>query len=133
MPLRQSWALGTTTAVFRPHGERACLLWRCRSSVPEGERPWAGHPGTRGALLLQRYLDLVDQYETPSRIVRAHMHKMLGDWLQVCLAPPPPPPILPQTFPASPNAPSFCGPLNSSLGAGTLFVQSRVVVASSHQ
>ena len=54
-----------------------------RSSVPEREQPWAQHPGTRGALLLLRYLDLVDKYETPSRMIRAHMHKMLGDWLQV--------------------------------------------------
>lgn len=51
--------------------------------MPEREQPWAQHPGTRGALLLLRYLDLVDSYETPSRMIRAHMHKMLGDWLQV--------------------------------------------------
>ena len=57
-------------------------LGRC-SSAPESSHPWADCPGIRGALLLQRYLELVDQYETPVRIVRAHMHKMLGDWLQV--------------------------------------------------
>lgn len=51
------------------------------SSTPES-CPWAEYPATRGAVLLLRYLELVDQYETPPRIIRAHMHKMLGDWLQ---------------------------------------------------
>jgi len=53
------------------------------SGVPLAEQPWANAPATRGCLLLEQYLDLVDKYPTPARMVRAHMHKLLGDWLQV--------------------------------------------------
>ena len=50
----------------------------------DAEQVWAERPGLRGCVLLQQYLDLVDQYPTPGRMQRAHMHKLLGDWLQVC-------------------------------------------------
>lgn len=53
------------------------------STVPLAEQPWSETPALKGCMLLLRYLDLVDEYQTPPSMVRAHMHKLLGDWLQV--------------------------------------------------
>lgn len=53
------------------------------SDAPLAAQPWAASPATRGCHLLQQYLDMVDKYPTPPRMVRAHVHKLLGDWLQV--------------------------------------------------
>ena len=54
------------------------------SDLPPGQQPWAGAPATRGCVLLLQYLDLVDAHPpTHPRMMRAHTHRLLGDWLQV--------------------------------------------------
>lgn len=53
------------------------------SDTPPAQQLWGAAPATRGCELLLQYLDLVDKYPTPPRMVRAHVHKLLGDWLQV--------------------------------------------------
>ena len=54
------------------------------SDLPPGQQPWAAAPATRGCVLLQQYLDLVDAHPpTHPRMMRAHTHRLLGDWLQV--------------------------------------------------
>jgi hypothetical protein len=55
------------------------------SDLPPGQQPWGDTPATRGCQLLQRYLNLVDMYPTHPRMIRAHTHRLLGDWLQVGL------------------------------------------------
>ena len=38
--------------------------------------------GTEGCDLLREYLELTREYATPMRMVRAHAHRMLGEWLK---------------------------------------------------
>lgn len=39
---------------------------------------WADTPAVRGCRLLQEYLDVLEAHPTHSRMVRGHVHKMLG-------------------------------------------------------
>jgi tRNA-dihydrouridine synthase 1 len=51
-----------------------------RPSLPSGRRSEPYTPA-HGIPLLREYLHLVLQYPTPMRMVRGHVHKLIGGWL----------------------------------------------------
>ncbi|KAJ6840442.1 tRNA-dihydrouridine(16/17) synthase [NAD(P)(+)] [Iris pallida] len=55
--------------------------WRDCGNLDESKNGEDG--GLDQADLLEEYLKLCEQYPVPWRIVRSHVHKMLGDWFKV--------------------------------------------------